>query len=375
MAKKLLLGLAVVGGGVYYYDRNVSPIFPRDSKGQPVAITNAKPSKEVRKEFSKLQEDSKDFGSQLKKTVNESVADVRQKTDSTVSSIKDSDMYNKWSKKLDSYLKDVQTAAEEIENKPLGNRLAAKYIRFVNSIGQTEDDKLKELASSTSSKQRELEKDLNKSKQSWSSWWSGKKSEAEDKKDELATEAKRKKNSWIYWGEQKKSEAEDKTDELTADAKKKKNSWISWGELKKDEAKQEKDSWVSWGEKKSDEAKKAAKDAKTDAESEKNKWVSWGSSKADEAEKAAKDASSDWKSTLEDSKKLLSSNLEAGKQKAIEEYNYAKKNLEDLTKQAQDRANGLWGKADEDHLQNAKNDFQSAFTNLKRYGSELVDGK
>lgn len=142
MAKKLFLGLAVVGGGVYLYDQNVLPIFPRDNKGHPVGVPHVSPPKELKQDFEKLGDDTKELGKQIKKTVNGSVEDIRHKTDDAVSSIKDSEVYNKWSQKLDSYQKDVRTEAEIIDNKPLPNKLAAKYIGLVNSIGQTEDEKI-----------------------------------------------------------------------------------------------------------------------------------------------------------------------------------------------------------------------------------------
>ena len=107
-------------------------------------------------------------------------------------------------------------------------------------------------------------------------------------------------------------------------------------------------------------------------ESKKNEWVSWGSSKAGEAQQAAKDGHKDLKATLNDQSQNLSENYEYAKKKAAEEYDAAKKNLDSWTQQAKDKANGVWSKADEEHLKRAGDDFQSAFANLKRFGEELT---
>lgn len=358
MSKKLFIGLAAVGGGLYYYDQNVLPIFSKDAKGRPVGI-KAKPSEDVRKEFSKLDDKALEFGLQLKKTYKESASEIRQKTNETVDSIKELDLYNKWSAKLDDYLKDVQRAAEEVDNKPLPNRLAAKYIDFVNDLGKTEDEKLRELQSATSSRQQEIKDDLARSKQLWSSWWSGKKDEAADKTDELANRAEREKDLWLGWGRAKKNEAELKVNEGKRELEKEKNSWSSWA-LKK-----------------GDETERAARDAKADAKAEKDKWVNWGSSKADEAERRAKGTQADLRSNIDQQKKEFNENYEIGKRRAVDEYNRAKKQLDDLTQQAKDKANRVLGKAQDpvtdDHLHKAKLDFQSALTNLRKYGSDLVD--
>ncbi|OBA22286.1 hypothetical protein METBIDRAFT_39390 [Metschnikowia bicuspidata var. bicuspidata NRRL YB-4993] len=375
MARKFLLGAAAVGAGVYLYDQNVQPIFPRDNKGNAIGVSQAAPPKELKDDFHKLGEDTKDLGSQLKKTVNSSVSDVRHKTDDAVSSIKDSEMYNKWSQKLDNYQKDVQTEAEAINNKPLPNRLAAKYHNFVNSLGQTEDEKLKELASSTSARQQEIKKDLAREQQSWSSWWSGKKNDAENKKDELTSAAEKEKNSWFKWGQKEADNAE-------AKLQKEKSSWVNWADDKSDEAKKtaedakkEKNKWVSWGSTKADEAERAAKDAQNDLEAKKNGWVNWGSAKADEAQQRAREGHNDLRATLNDQSQHLSENYEQAKNKALEDYEAARKNLENWSQQAKEKANGVWSRADEEHLKRAGDDFQSAFGNLKRFGEELTSRK
>lgn len=319
MLKKLFLGLAVVGGGVYLYDQNVLPILPRDEKAKQIAIKNGKPSPEVKKEFNKLDAKARDFGSQLKKTAAESTEDIRNKADSAITSVKESDIYNKWSQKLDSYASDVERAATEVENLPLGKRLAAKYIDGVNRLGQTDEEKLKELASLTSLRQQEIKSKLAKENQLWGSWWLGKKSEADAKADELKSRAEKEKNSWFSWGESKKDEAKSKADQLKNDAEKEKNSWLSWGESKKDEARVNADK------------------AKAEFDQLKKEW------------------SESW---------------EAGKQRAIEEYNLAKKSLDDFTKAAGD---AVYNKDQQAHLEKAKSNLLSAMTNLKKYGNDLID--
>lgn len=356
MSKKFFIGLAAVGGGLWYYDQNVLPIFTRDSKGRPVGV-RGKPNEDLRKEFSKLDDKGREFGSQLKKTVNELVGDIRQKTDETVSQIKDLELYNKWSQKLDDYLKDVRVATEDVDAKPLGHRWAAKYIDFVNGLGQTKDDKLRELASATSSRQQQIKKDLARSEQSWSSWWSGKKSEAEDTKNEFKSKAEREKQSWFSWGRAKKEEGKQELEDG------------------KQRLEKEKNLWGSWANKKSDEAERSARDAKNDLKALKDSWTNWGSAKADEAERNARSARNDVRGNYEQLKAELGDNYEAGKQRALEEYYRAKKNVEDLTQLAKDKAGRLLNKepTDDRHLRKAESDFLSAMTNLKKYGYDLVD--
>ncbi|EEQ36163.1 hypothetical protein CLUG_00286 [Clavispora lusitaniae ATCC 42720] len=349
MSKNFLIGAAVLGAGVYYYDQQVQPIFPRNAKNQ---VTLPHPSENVRKsaqdvevKAKELGSQARDFGSSLKKTVSLSADEAKQKADSTIASIKESDTYNKWSEKLDSYAQDVKVAADEVENKPAPNRWAAKYIDFVNSLGQTKDEKLKELASSTSLRQQEIKNDLDYKSTSWSSWWSGKKSEAEAEKDRLANKAEAEKQGWLNWGSDKKREAEKK--------------WESG----KQQAEAEKQSWLNWGSKKADEAEKTAKDVKRDAEKEKDKWVNWGSAKADETKARAQEAHSDARASLDKQQREWSETVEAGRQRSIEEYYRAKRNLEELSKQATDDA----------HLSRAKKDLENALYNLKQYGANLVD--
>lgn len=358
MSKKLFLGLAAVGGGLYYYDQNIHPVFPRNEKVEQIASKSSKNILEINKDLQKLDTKTREFGSQLKKTVSHLAEEVKQKTDSALAAIKDTEVYNKWSSKVEDYSKDVKLAAEEVEKKPLPNKLAAKYIDFVNRAGQTDEEKLKELASSTSARQQEIKEDLLGSRQSWSSWWSGKKNVADVKANELHNKAEKEKNSWISWGSDKKEEAKGKYEQAKADAEKEKNSWVSWGSSKKDEA-----------------DRKYAQ-AKADAEKEKNLWVNWGSAKADEADMKLRGAKKDAQATYEQQKNEWSDSFEAGKKAAVDEYNRAKKTLDDLTKQAGDKASSLYGEAKADldnHLKKAKNDLLSALTNLKKYGGNLVD--
>lgn len=354
MSKKLFIGLAAVGGGLYYYDQNVQPIFSKSDVPKPIANRASDTNKEVHKDLKKLDAKSRDFGSQLKKTVSDLAADIKAKTESTVAAVKDTETYNKWSKKIDNYTQDVQLAAEEVEQKPVFSRMAAKYIDFINKVGQTEDEKLKELASSTSAHQQELKKELQDSHQLWSLWWPGKKAEAEQKADELKHKAEKEKDSWMNWGSSKKSEAENKYNLAKSDAEKEKNQWVNWGSAKKAE-----------GEQKADQLK-------ADAEKEKDSWVTWGSAKKDEASQKAQDASHDLQANYEKQKKEWSNSFEAGRQSAVDGYYKAKNEVEKLVNDAK----GLTGPAKADHerhLEAARKDLLSAAENLKKYGSDLLD--
>ena len=57
MSKKLVAGLVVVGGGLWYYDQNVHPIFSNEDKFKQ-KVSNAKhqaqPSDDTTKELRKL---------------------------------------------------------------------------------------------------------------------------------------------------------------------------------------------------------------------------------------------------------------------------------------------------------------------------------
>lgn len=349
MSKKLVAGLVVVGGGLWYYDQNVHPIFSNEDKFKQ-KVSNAKhqaqPSDDTTKELRKLDSKARDFGSQLKSTANKSTEEIRHKTDNAIDSVKESDLYKKWLKKLDSYTDDVQRAAEEVENKPLGPRLAAKYIDFVNRLGQTEEEKLKELASSNPSRQREIRAELDRSKQTWGEWWSGKKNKLDDKAEQARRDAEQTKDSWFSWGQEKKDELDLKAQSTKKDLQKEKDSWLNWGQDKKDEA------------------AKNAKDARKDLEKQKDSWLSWGQDKKDEAKKNLDQQGNEWSNTFE-----------AGKQRALDEYYRAKKNLEDLTKMASEKANNAKNEVNPDdrYLTKAKDDFQSALGNLSKYGSDLVD--
>lgn len=384
MAKKIILGLAVVGGGLYYYDQNIGPIFPRAEtekiKQQAIKWGKvAEPAPEVKAEFRKLDTKAREFSTQLKNTVSElaeglkkKAEAIRKQADSTVDSVKKSDDYKEWSQKLENYSDDVKRAAEAIEEKPLPNRLAAKYIEFVNSIGQTDDEKLRELQSAPSHRQQELRDELAASNKSWSSWWSGKKAEAHHTADKFAQNAANEKNSWLKWGNAKANEAQAKTESTKKDLEREKKSWFSWGSSKADEAERkaqaEKEKWLSWGSSKADVAEK-----------EKDKWINWGSAKADEATRNARSTKSELQANYEQQKKEISDNVEVGKQRATEEYYRARKTLEDLTNAASEKASNLLGKGkveDEKadyHLQRAKEDFKSALANLRKYGGDLVD--
>lgn len=326
-SKKVFLGLAVVGGGLYYYDQNVQPIFPRQELPKPIANRANDASKEVEKDFKTLDAKSRDIGSQLKKTVSDLATDIRAKTESTVAAIKDTETYSKWSKKMDDYTKEVEIATDELEKKPLFSRLAAKYIDFVNKVAQTDDEKLKELASSTSDRQQELKKELADTRQLWSVWWPGKKAEANAKADELKSKAEKEKDLWIKWGTVKKADAEKKADELKAEAEKNKDLWLSWGSAKKDEV-----------------------------------------------DRKAQDASSDLQATYQKQKNELHNSLEAGRQSAVDAYYSAKSEVEKLLDGEKTEKLIGQAKADHDrHLEAAKKDLLSAAESLKKYGSDLLD--
>lgn len=282
MAKKLLFGAALLGAGVYYYDQQVQPILPRNASNQISVAPPAEVKKAARETEAKTKEVGahvRDLGSLVKKTVGLQADAVEKKGNSVIESIKDTETYNRWSEKLDSYSQDVKTAAEEVDNKPLGNWIAVKYIDFVNRLGQTEDEKLKELASSTSARQQEIKKDLSKETR-WFSWWSDKKEDARAKADDLAYRAEQEKKGWVNWGNDK-------------------------------------------------------------VETEKNKWYKWGNAKKEEAKAKGEEAQADLKASLKHQQKELGQTFEEGKSRAVAEYNRARSNLEDLLKKTGDKASDL----------------------------------
>lgn len=154
-------------------------------------------------------------------------------------------------------------------------------------------------------------------------------------------------------------------------------------------AEQEKSAWYNWFGAKKKEADATAAQVQKDLEKEKNSWFSWGQAKKDEyADKAAQklneadrsraqwenEAKAEWNQRLSD----FNSTFEAEKKKAIDAYDRTRRDLDSWTTKIENKAYELVNgqkidqRSAEKHLENAKEDFNSALGNLRRFGNDVV---
>lgn len=331
MSSKYILGTLAIAGGVYYYDRNVKPIIPRnramiDHDVDGVKKFSSDVSKEINERIEEQRKQMKDhpsFSEQLK-------------------DLKDTKLYQNISHKTDQYKDAVDEASASEKDKNILKSGVHKYIDTVNSIGDL---------NKTTTNISTVSPDKEVKEKSWGAWLRGDKSEAEKKLDEATEKAEATKKEWLNWGSKKADEAADGLDKTQQDLERKKNEWFNWGS------------------KKSDEAKSEAERLRNSAENKADDWTSWGSKKADEASKDISAQYEQSKSSLEETKKALGDRFEVEKQRAIDNFERARTNLEDLT-------NKLLRSAEPDKnekLEKARSDFQSSLNHLKSYGSDVYN--
>lgn len=292
----VLLSLAAIGGGAYWYDQNVQPLW---SQRLPIAV-----QRQPQPLTSDIDKKSQELSKKFSKEKNELAA----KTESTFDQIKNSNIVNTLTNSVGAQ---SPTAAEKVEPaKSVPVKLVHSYIDAINSFGESVLSKL-------SAGDEDLRKRIEEDKSTWVNWLDGSKKKTEDKVAEA-------KDSWFSWGNAKEAEAK-------KEATKAKESWLGWGEEKKSEL-----------------------------ESTKNDLKDWNSRKVNEANKQ-----------LNETSDKVSASLQAEKQRAIENYEAAKKNLDSFYQKVN---NKLFKseKEQQDHLNKAKDDFNSSLTNLRKYGNDLV---
>lgn len=292
----VLLSIAAIGGGAYWYDQNVQPLW---SQRQPIAVQQQQ--QPLATQVSKESQD-------LAKKLSNEKKQVAAKTESTLDSIKNSNIVTTLTNSVGAQSPKTAEAVEQ--SKPLPTKLVHYYIDAINSFGESALAKI-----STSD-------------------------------DELRKQIEDDKKSWVSWLDLSKKKTEDEVNAT-------KDSWFSWGETKKQEVQTEvskaKDSWFSWGE-----------DKKSELEATKNDLKDWNSKKVDEANRK-----------LNQTSDKVSASLQAEKQHAIENYEAAKKNLDSLYQKINNKLFKS-EKEQQDHLKKATDDFNSSLTNLKKYGNDVV---
>ncbi|RLV87131.1 37 kDa cell surface protein [Meyerozyma sp. JA9] len=369
---KILATGAIAAGGLYYYDKNVQPIFPR--KNIPPA-PNSTYTSTYGKQADPFEERTNELDQRVSARKTAQQQKISQKTENAYDSIRHSSLVNKLSSKSD----ELENKLDD-HNKNALVRLGDKYIDLVNKVsgeGPISERELRQRAS-------RLQERADREASSWFNWFGAKKDEAGDRLDDARKQAERKKQSWFSWGEKKADEAADKAEAKKNELSKEASSWSAWGSRKKDEAANKLDkeasSWSSWGEKKKDEAAD-----KLDKEA--SSWSSWGSKKKNEAERELDHAKKDWSDSVEEtkraaedrynaSKNALSSTYDQEKQRAIDQYNRSKNALEDLTQSFADKTSALFKTPEpekEEKLRRARADFKSSLQNLKSYGGDVVD--
>lgn len=205
MSQKILIGAAVVAGGAYLYDQNVSPIFTREKV-------------QAKYELQKLEHNSKDLGNKISETFKDTKQDLSRKTSELKKSVEKSDLYKSLQDKTSDfqnsakqYKHDVQDAYRPQSEKPYLTQLVHKYIDKVNQLAGVPETRT---PYSTTSRRTEV-----RQRSWWDSWFGEKEQEAKQWGREVKNDAESTKNSWLNWGSKKADEAERHLDSKTNNAK------------------------------------------------------------------------------------------------------------------------------------------------------------
>ncbi|CCE79427.1 Piso0_001489 [Millerozyma farinosa CBS 7064] len=356
---KFFAGAAVAGGALWWYDQNVQPIFSKKEMPQATQDAADRVSDNVNSKLGKLESRSREASDNFSKYTSDK--ELKRTGESALDSLKSlklsnlgTEKANDADRKIDEFTRDGKSGL---------NKVGAKYVDLVNSLGETVTGSRASVNGATEKNKKELQQQTG----SWCDWFGSKKKDADKevqsqwsaaKKDAEAT-----KDSWFSWGSQKKEEADKKLE----------SSWDRFKGLQPQEeerAKNARNGLLSrWEEGKNEVADKV--------ESGKESWFS----KKDEVKDATqdkKDSVLDTTSqTVEDAKKSLTSSYNEGRERAIANYEDAKKRLDDLTARANSGVKSLFNKPEEpvtdDKLKEAQSDFNSAFKNLASYGNDVVD--
>lgn len=314
MAQKVLIGAAVLAGGAYLYDQNVSPIFSQEKV-------------QAKYDLQKLEHQTKDFGHKLTDKLEDTKKDLSKKTTEYKKKVEQSDLYNTLKDKTENfkdqakqYKYDVKDAATPESEKNAFVRGVHSYIDKVNELGGSVEERT---PYSTVSGREEIRQQ----KSWWESWFGAKETEAEK------------------YARQAKNDAE------------------RYGQKVKNDAEQTKNSWLNWGSKKADEAERTLNKEADVARSDYYKTKSSAEGAFNDAKKAAEGTYNDVKQSAE---KYGTTAYNEGRDIAIRAYQAAREEYDDL-------ASSL-NSADKQHnLEKAKQNINAALGNLQAYGQDVVN--
>jgi hypothetical protein len=193
MSQKLLIGAAVLAGGVYLYDQNVSPVFPKENvrdKGKY--------------EYEKAEANARQYGDKLTGTINQASRELSQKTSELAKSVEQSDLYQKAKQQSSEIIESTKKYGKFVDDKANED----KRTPFVKAVhGYLE--KVNEWAGATpvDVDSRQLKYDgIGSSSSWWNSLFGSKKEELKDYTNDVMKDARATSDSWLNWGSKKADE-------------------------------------------------------------------------------------------------------------------------------------------------------------------------
>jgi hypothetical protein len=224
MSQKLLIGAAVLAGGVYLYDQNVSPVFPKENvrdKGKY--------------EYEKAEANARQYGDKLTGTINQASRELSQKTSELAKSVEQSDLYQKAKQQSSEIIESTKKYGKFVDDK-VNEEEKTPFVRAVHGYL----DKVNEWAGATpvdvDSRQLKYE-GIEAPKSWWDSIFGSKKEEVKDFSNDVKKDAKATTDSWLSWGSKKADdvsrEAEKQADAASKEYYKQKKSLdSSYNDLK-----------------------------------------------------------------------------------------------------------------------------------------------
>lgn len=323
-SKKILSGLVIAGGGLYYYDQNVDPIVSRVLIPEKVPQPSYTATPPVMKDELKKQEPAG-----IRKELEDKYNQIESKTSELSSRLTSSFQSGSGS---GSGSGSAHPAADRFNSggtipKPgegFSLRLAvANYFDYINSVGES---------------------------------LMGKKTSEVPNTEEVKSNA----NSWFNWGTQKAKDvgeeeksaalkqyeaAKSKLDDLTKQIKEK--SPFQSQQEEQDYLKSAQDDFNKAFSNLKKYGSEVVEQANATVESTKSSWFSWG--------------------------KEQKQDLEEQKSFAIKQYEAAQAKFDSLTQQIKDNSPFKSKQEEEDHLKAAQDDLNKAFSNLGSYGRDTID--
>lgn len=378
--KYILGGLAVVGGGLYYYELQVQQVaHKRKTQHDGILSSFQKDDTDLRKygaekgyqigdKLENLKSKANNHLEDLNipETVNGAISEVEKKKSQFTSAVADraqdlseyasdqsdkfklqskalydeahkndpgffgkllnksSDKIDELDKKFDQFGKEVSQEIDHTlhDGKSVFVKLGDKYIDAVNHVGIKTHNAVNDA-------QLSLEQSADQAQRDWN-----------HQTKKLEKEA----DSWFKWGSDKKKEANAELNSQAKDLENQANSWFSWGSKKTEEGKNEAVNQYNL-------AKKDLESAKSDFKSSSKSWLGWGDKKSDEL-----------KSEAQKKIDLAQAKLD----KALSDVNKFGKNLVDT---AQDKVNSAKseGRISEEEL------AQRSYNSLRGWGESAQD--